>query len=318
MAVMLRAPAKVNLGLRVLGKRPDDYHELDTVFHALQLHDDLFAQTLSPGAKPRSPGAEPGSPVIELEIVGADLQPGPDNLVHRAAVAFFDATTVEPGVRFFLDKRIPLGAGLGGGSSDAAAALRLLHHLHPGALQPTVLQELAAGLGADVGFFVEGGTQRGRGRGELLTRLAHPELHFLLILPPFGTSTPAVYKNYPAQLISAPQQANIPEDKAVPSKGLAVPEGLRNDLECVAMQLYPELRAVRERILDAGISEVRMSGSGSTLYTVSENEDLVRQAERRLRFLEEDGVRLLRTRSADDRYPEPCVVPWPAGKPRGN
>ncbi len=311
MAVMLRAPAKVNLGLRVLGKRPDDYHELDTVFHALELHDDLFAQ-------PRSRVAETGSRVIELQIAGADLEPGPDNLVHRAAVAFFDATSIESGVRFFLDKRIPLGAGLGGGSSDAAAALRLLHHLHPGALQPAVLQELAAGLGADVGFFVEAGTQRGRGRGELLTRLAHPELHFLLILPPFGTSTTTVYKNYPAQLISAPQQANIPEDKAVPSKGLAVPEGLRNDLECVAMQLYPELRAVRERIFDAGISEVRMSGSGSTLYTVSENQDVVRQAECRLRFLEEDGVRLLRTRSADDRYQGPCAVPWPAGKPRGN
>ena len=301
MALLLSAPAKVNLGLRVLGRRPDGYCELDTLFHALQLCDDLVMET--------------GACGVELEVVGAQLDPGPENLVRRAALSFFGATGSGEGMRFHLHKRIPVGAGLGGGSSDAAATLLLLNHLSDPPLQLTELQGLATGLGADVGFFLKGGTQRGRGRGELLTPQPHLRLHFLLILPPFGTSTAAVYKNYPAQLIDRAQKASIPEDKAVPSKGLAVPEGLRNDLEGAAMRLHPDLGGLRARIVDAGFPEVCMSGSGSALYLVSETEDQVQRAEEKLGFLGRDGVRLLPTRSAEAQARRPRRVSWPA-RPR--
>ncbi len=322
MALLLRAHAKVNLGLRVLGKRGDGYHELDTTFHSIALYDDLVAETSEGG--------------IQLQVVFGDrdavssgiraaatgsLDGGPDNLVQRAASVFFAAIGSAGGARFFLRKRIPIGAGLGGGSSDAAAALHLLNQLHGAPLGSGELQGLAAGLGADVAFFLDGGTQRGQGRGEILTPLAHPSLHFLLFLPPLGTSTSRVYKNHPAQLIPGGQQVNISEDKAVPGKGLAVPERLLNDLEGAAMRLYPELRDLRAKVVAAGVTEPRMSGTGSTLYLVAETEPELMQAEKKVRFLERDGVRLLRTRSAESRHPDARdgesrrarEIPWPVG-----
>ena len=192
------------------------------------------------------------------------------------------------------------------------------------------MQGLAAGLGADVAFFLDGGTQRGQGRGEILTPLAHPSLHFLLFFPPLGTSTARVYENYPAQLIRGEQQASIPEDKTIPGKGLAVPERLLNDLEGVAMGLYPELRELCAKVTAAGVAEPRMSGAGSTLFLVSETERELVEAEKKFGFLERDGVRLVRTRSAEPRESEPRdsdarksesrrarEIPWPVGQQRG-
>jgi 4-diphosphocytidyl-2-C-methyl-D-erythritol kinase len=333
LALLLRAHAKVNLGLRVLGRRADGYHELDTTFHGLQLHDDLVAETSEGGIQLQVAFGDghPGSGNTGTPDPGS-LDIGPANLVHRAATAFLAEIRAPDGARFFLRKRIPIGAGLGGGSSDAAAALHLLNQLHGAPLGSRELQGLAAGLGADVAFFLEGGTQRGRGRGEILTPLAHPSLHFLLFLPPLGTSTAEVYKNHPAQLICGGQQVSIPDDKAVPCKGLALPERLLNDLEGAAMGLYPELCELRAKIAAAGMTEPRMSGSGSTLYLVSETEQEMAEAETKFGFLERDGVRLLRTRSAEapdlDARDEDArgdvsrgwerwrarEVPWPVGR----
>ncbi|MCA8957407.1 MAG: hypothetical protein KDC87_15130 [Planctomycetes bacterium] len=184
-AVLHRAcPAKLNLGLEVVRRRPDGYHELDTVFQELELADDLWA----------SRSDEPGVHLEMTSEVGDDaagraVVAGDDNLVVRAARAVLDevgrrsVVIGPPGLRFALHKRIPAGAGLGGGSSDAAAALVLTDALLGARLPPARLASLALGLGADVPFFLVGGTARGVGVGEVLQSLPAPTAWEYLAAP---------------------------------------------------------------------------------------------------------------------------------------
>jgi len=228
-----------------------------------------------------------------------------DNLVLRAARAFHAATGIAGGARFVLRKRIPAGGGLGGGSSDAASALLILQAIHGRPLAEPQLRALAATLGADVPFFLKAGTQLGAGIGDQLTPLPDfQRLELLLILPPFGTSTAAVYKNCAAELTMATEACRNPTSKVPVPKALAVPDDLVNDLEAPAFALHHELRelwAVVARV-DAG---VRMSGSGSTLFlartfTRAVELDL---AQRQLAHLQDHGVVLLRTRSQPQATP---------------
>ena len=238
MALAVEAPAKVNLGLVVLGRRADGYHEIETRLHALE-----FADTLT---------AELGPAGIDLRLdrralrTGLPVDAGPDNLVCRAAAAFFRRLERPPGCRFHLTKRVPAGAGLGGGSSDAAAALRLLNALTGHPLDAAALHGLAAGLGADVPFFLGGGTQLAQGVGDKLTAVADPpRQQFILILPEQGTSTRAVYKNFGAQWTIARPQARFSPDKVPDVEETAVPMAFPNDLEAAAFRLYPDLAELR-------------------------------------------------------------------------
>jgi 4-diphosphocytidyl-2-C-methyl-D-erythritol kinase len=284
----LRAPAKVNLVLRVLGRREDGYHELETVFHALALGDLLLGRLAEDG--------------LELTIdsrcdVGSPVEATPENLVLRAARAFYGALGREGGARFHLRKRIPAGGGLGGGSSDAAAALRILQHLHAHPLAEDELHELARGLGADVPYFLCGGTQLGLGRGDILAPIPEfPGLELLLLLPPIGTSTALVYKNSGAELTMTREDGRSAPSKALAYKALAVPTGLQNDLEVPAFALHHELQRLRE-VVAARYPDVRMSGSGSTLFLArprGHGHELDRAREE-LSFLNRHGVYLLRT-----------------------
>ncbi|MBK8974411.1 MAG: 4-(cytidine 5'-diphospho)-2-C-methyl-D-erythritol kinase [Planctomycetes bacterium] len=300
----LRCPAKLNLYLHVLGRRPDGYHELDTVFCALELSDLLIA-------------ARRGEPGIALRIVegaggGLPVAAGPDNLVHRAALAVLRAAGLDgrTGLAFHLHKRIPAGGGLGGGSSDAAAALRLANRLCGAPLAAAELDELAVGLGADVPFFLRGGTCRGRGIGERLEPLVDaPPLAFLLVLPPFGTDTGAVFRELAAQRnVGGAQPRSGISYRLDPRQHLAFFEVSRNDLEPPAMRRHPELAALFETLCDPAVAAgLRMSGSGSTLFaaraTDAEIEAMVGRVRDRLaaQGTPADGpgaVRLLATRSA--------------------
>lgn len=292
MVLSLVAPAKVNLWLRVLGRRADGYHEIESCLQAVQLADEVRAETALRVALD-----------VRCEtIAGGDVPTGPDNLVWRAADAFRRATGHGAGARFTLIKRIPAGGGLGGGSSDAAAALLLMNALSGQPLDAAALHDLALGLGADVPFFLRGGTQIARGIGERLDPVADPpRFYFVLLLPPFGTSTAAVYGNWSAGLTAGGALPRIPESKLSPDQGPSVPtrpESFVNDLETPAMRLHPELAALRDRVREKGFPAVRMSGSGSTLFLAFSTRVEAERALGALQLLREEGVSLLMTESA--------------------
>ena len=306
MALVLDAPAKVNLHLAVLGRRADGFHEVETVLHTLALGDTLYCELLPSG--------------IDLSIaseirVGLQVKPDEDNLVRRAARSFLETTGADVGFRFHLVKRIPAGGGLGGGSSDAAAALRLMNASVKEPLSRDRLHQLARGLGADVPFFLAGGTQIGRGIGEDLEPLAtEPKLHFLLILPPLGTSTGAVYENLGAQLTRGGAEASIPAHKAFTHKEFSLPTDFPNPLESSALELYPELRSIRRRIEEAGYPEVRMTGSGSTFFLAWSDPRECAAARDALSSLADLDVDLVQTESAAIRFAaaqQPHQAPFP-------
>lgn len=310
MALALDAPAKVNLHLAVLGRRDDGYHEIDTVLHTLDLHDTLCAELVDGSS---------GAPAIELEIVsdvrmGLAVPGNPDNLVWRAAEAFFAQSGISAVVRFHLHKRIPAGGGLGGGSSDAAAALRLLNDLTGQPLSVAKLHSLAASLGADVPFFLLGGSQRGRGTGTELRALAcAPEFHFALVLSPQGAATAEVYQNLAAELTIRSSEASIRGDLVVPDDSeLAMPTGFRNDLESSALALYPELMHLRRDMESLGFRHTCMSGSGSTFFVALQDASECVEAMARLEPLRQrHGVELLQAKSSPTPLSKPRTVRYP-------
>lgn len=261
----LPAPAKVNLSLRVLGRRADGHHELETLFCAIDLADELEIERRSRGTG------------ITLEIAGTagrglPVAAGHDNLVVRAAAAVLERSGRDASLHFRLGKRIPAGGGLGGGSSDAAAALRLTNALLGRPLTDADLLELAPRLGADVAFFLFGGTCVGRGVGEVLVRVPEPpRLEFLLLLPPFGTPTADVFRMLGARLIAERQRVTVPRIEPPTATEIAAMLATGNELEDAAMRCVPRLRALRDAVRDLGAGDVRMSGSGSTLFVARQD-----------------------------------------------
>ncbi len=259
------APAKLNLGLRIVGRRADGHHELESAFVPLDLADELEVAA-EPGAK-----AE-----VALELAGrADGVPADGrNLAARAAHAFLEASGLRARVRIALRKRVPAAAGLGGGSSDAGAVLRALAMRFPGAVPPAALAELAVRLGADVPFFLDPRPALVRGIGEHRAPFPGgiPSLSVLLGNPGEPLATASVFAAY-AGASREPSPAGRLEELwraalAGPLDGLAERLGplLGNDLEPAAELLCPALGPVREALRAAGARAVGLSGSGATLY----------------------------------------------------
>jgi 4-diphosphocytidyl-2-C-methyl-D-erythritol kinase len=245
--------AKINRDLRVVGKRKDGFHELDTVFQTVDLTDTLTFEHVEKGA-----GTAAG---VSLTVEGADLPADGSNLVLRAATALRERFDVLHGARIHLSKKIPVGGGLGGGSSNVAATLMALTELWNVRATPEDLTALAASLGSDAPFFLLGGRARGRGRGELLTPLPNgPQEWVLLVFPPFSLSTAEVYARVKARALTGSPSAT----KVSGSGTGAGPE--RNDLERAAESLRGELRRIRSALAGAGARNARLSGSGSTVF----------------------------------------------------
>ena len=267
--VRILAPAKVNLWLRVIRRRPDGFHEVDTLFQAVDLCDDVEVSC--------GPGAGVG-----LSVEGAELGPPRENLAYRAALAFLDA--VGPGaggarIQIRLRKRIPAGAGLGGGSSDAAAVLRCLSVLWGHPLSPPVLSEVGAALGSDVAFFLGSGPlTRGRGRGELLEPLPSlPQAHFVLVLPPVHVATGAAYGALARYRATHGDDARVTlaagTDTWDELGGAAV-----NDFELVVPGAHPSISASLEALRRAGACPALLSGSGSACFGLFPGADRAREA----------------------------------------
>ncbi|MBK9372939.1 MAG: 4-(cytidine 5'-diphospho)-2-C-methyl-D-erythritol kinase [Holophagales bacterium] len=242
MRLVAEAFAKVNRSLVVLGKRPDGYHELDTVFQAVGLTDRLTFER---------------SDLLTLDVDDPSIPSGSENLVLRAARALAEAVGSRPKAAITLEKRIPSGGGLGGGSSDAAVTLLGLSALWELDLPLDLLTEVGARLGSDVPFFLHGGTARGLGRGERIEPLSDfPPQAVVLVMPPFPVSTPAVFGRLGARAWDG-LGGGVFEDGDDPD---------RNDLEPAAEALFPALRDVRDALGRAGAARARLSGSGSTVF----------------------------------------------------
>lgn len=246
----VRALAKINLDLRVLGRRPDGYHELRTVFQTISLADTLEL-AFTPGRVSR----------IELD----DAAGIADNLVTRAAAAVLDALKARGHLRMKLRKRIPMGAGLGGGSSDAAAVLLALPVLAGKRLDEGQAGAIARSLGSDINFFLQGGTAVGIGRGTELFPLPDAEARpGVLVAPGVHVSTAEAYRALSPRLTPDLHQNKIDSFQSLIWRGIQGANG--NDFEPVVFETHPPLAALKRRLLRAGADPAMMSGSGSALF----------------------------------------------------
>jgi 4-diphosphocytidyl-2-C-methyl-D-erythritol kinase len=251
--VTIRAHAKINLDLRVLGTRADGFHELRTVFQALALHDVIRCV-------PR-----PGPFAIECSTAGIPLDD--TNLIWRAAQTLWRSLRRSGPVRDVvvqLDKQIPQQAGLGGGSADAAGTLMALAELWRVGVRPSQLTDVAAHIGSDVPFFLAGGTALGLGRGEEVYPLADLPRHWIvLLIPGFGVSTSEAYGWYDAEreLSRAPR-----EPQHVPGPWPSRAAQMINDLEAPIARHHPEIDQMKAALKRAGALAAAMSGSGSTVF----------------------------------------------------
>lgn len=280
----VRAHAKVNLALEVLGRRADGYHDVATVLQTISLHDDL---TLTP------------APDLSLrcDVPGLD---GPDNLAWRAAELLRSDTGSRAGAAIALRKRVPIAAGLGGGSSDAAATLRGLDALWGLGLGPDRLAEMAARLGADVPFFVRGGTALAKGFGERIMPLPPSSERWLVLVSPDATierKTATLFGSLRPEHFTRGEAAAAVADAA--RRGEPWPESrMVNAFESVADGLFPHLATCRRAMTEAGAGRVHLSGTGPSLFALVEDEAAGRGLAERL---EEQGLsaRVVHTVGAD-------------------
>jgi 4-diphosphocytidyl-2-C-methyl-D-erythritol kinase len=259
-----KSPCKVNLLLNILGRRPDGFHELETVMHPVNLFDEIRF--------------ERGGDGIQLTCDEPALPVDSQNLIYRAAAAFLKLHNPRSGVRIHLQKKIPLAAGLGGGSGNAATTLLALNELFDRPLSTAKLDELAASLGSDVPFFLQNRPALATGRGEKIQPLENfPALRgraFLLIHPGFGISTPWAYQNlarFPKALKGRPGRARELISKLQSHDRPAVADGFYNSLEAPALEKYPVLALFQEFLRANGALAALMSGSGSTTFAIAEN-----------------------------------------------
>jgi 4-diphosphocytidyl-2-C-methyl-D-erythritol kinase len=294
-SVEIHAPAKINLVLRILER--DDrtgYHEIETIFQAVDLADHIRIETTKSGE-------------VELNVVGADLGPSEDNLAWKAAHAFADEIGLADGLRIRLEKKVPAGAGLGGGSSDAAATLRALNALYGGPLTPSHVTRLGGSLGADIPFFTGGGaTALAWGRGERLRVLpALPTRPVLIVQPAFGISTREAYAALARLRKEAGQVTGEPRFAGVTSidwEWLAARH--ENDFERVLTSVHADLARVRSALEGTGPAFALLTGSGSAMYAVYDGEAEAEAASRRV---EEEGWWVVRANSLRS-LPQPVLA----------
>jgi 4-diphosphocytidyl-2-C-methyl-D-erythritol kinase len=252
--VVVWAPAKVNLHLEILGQRPDGYHALETLMVAVNLYDTLVFQDEPSGR-------------LSLTCRHQGLSAGPDNLVLRAAQLLRDATGCPQGANIRLVKRIPLAAGLAGGSTDAAATLAGLNRLWGLGLADERLMELSARLGSDVAFFFRTPAAWCTGRGEIVTpAVIGKRLWIVLVCPPFGLATSDVYRQ--VTVPARPEPGDAIRKALAAGDAEIVGRSLHNRLEDAAQRVRPEVADYRRRLEVLGPAGARMSGSGSTLFAI--------------------------------------------------
>ena len=256
--ITVKAPAKINLCLSVLGKRPDGYHEVEMLIQMVGLYDEVKVVR--------------GGRGITVRCDNNAVPSGEGNIAWKAAAAMLKFSERDAGLSIEIRKAIPVAAGLGGGSGDAAAVLAAANRLLGAGLNRERLAEVGTGLGMDVPFFFFGPTALARGRGEVLTTLAPlPKFWVLLVNPGFETSTAWVYKNLNLRLTK-----KVDCNKIARLTVRNIAESLHNDLETVTATTHPVIDRIKEVLLARGAIGACMSGSGPTVFGIFETEEACR------------------------------------------
>ncbi len=254
-SLSLLTPAKINLRLEIIGKRADGYHDIQTIFQKISLYDEITF-TLSPCND------------ITVTVDDASVPSGKNNIVYKAARLFMQDQNLSAGVTIDIKKKIPAGAGLGGGSSNAAATLTGLNKLFNCGLKQDYLFRLSQPLGADVPFFLSGyGTARASGTGEILTPVSlETKLWFLVIFPGFSISTAWAYNSYSNNILTK-RKKNTIYISSIKNTDDIVPL-LLNDFERVVIPRYPVIETTKNELIKAGAVGSLLSGSGSSVFGI--------------------------------------------------
>jgi 4-diphosphocytidyl-2-C-methyl-D-erythritol kinase len=279
--VKIRAAAKINLNLRVVGRRADGYHLLDTIMVPVSLYDEIDLRL--DRRKAKTPAQD--SAAIQVICDHPLIPAGAENIAYRAAKLMLEKSRLTFPVRIHIRKSIPVGAGLGGGSSDAAAVLRGLNKLLQLRWPAAKLERLAVQLGADVPFFIRSRPARARGIGERLSPIAGLSRRWLVIVyPGFPVATAWGFRNLPQKLTKPHANTSI----AAPLKDLSqLGKLLVNDLEPIVRERYPEIDRWKRQLVAHGAAGASMSGSGSSVFGVFKSKRRAETAFRRLRQEEE-------------------------------
>jgi 4-diphosphocytidyl-2-C-methyl-D-erythritol kinase len=252
--ITLRSPAKINLCLSVLGRRPDGYHDVEMLMQMVGLYDEVTVSL--------------GRPGISVDCDSRQVPSGEGNIAWKAAAAMLGVSGGNSGLAIKIKKNIPVAAGLGGGSGNAAAVLAAANRLLGTAIGRDGLAEIGARIGMDVPFFFFGPTALARGRGEILTELPPlPPFRVLIVNPGFEASTAWVYKNLKLRLTKKIDCNSIARLKIG-----ALARELHNDLETVTSAAYPVVTRIKEALLDRGAVGALMSGSGPSVFGIYETE----------------------------------------------
>lgn len=256
-----RAYAKVNLILEITGKRSDGYHEIDTVMSNISLYDEMSLEITDGDIK------------VECDHEGVPSDE--TNLAYRAAAYMFEKYGIQKGADITIKKNIPYGAGLGGGSSDAAWVINALNSELALGLSAEELEKDAAALGADVAFFIKGGVQRCTGIGEILTPVrSAEELHLVLVKPDFSVPTAQAYK----ELKSDERGSSARCDRYIKALSGGSFDELcflsDNTLELSSVRMFPAINDIKDEIVSAGAATSLMTGSGSAVFGLCENAEM--------------------------------------------
>ncbi|HSB05007.1 MAG TPA: 4-(cytidine 5'-diphospho)-2-C-methyl-D-erythritol kinase [Thermodesulfobacteriota bacterium] len=278
--LQLDSPAKVNLRLEILRKRADGYHEIRTVFQKISLHDTIhFALRKERG--------------ISITTNQPDLPVGRGNLVYQAAEIILSRSNHRGGISIHLDKKIPLGAGLGGGSSNAATTLKALNHLFEVGLSRKEMMAIGIQIGADVPFFFLEEGAIATGIGERLTEIALPVLWYVLIYPNFEVSTRWAYQN--SRLTKKKYRFKIQEFLTTPEE---ISKMLMNDLEDVVSKTFPQINLMKKILISVGAVGSLMTGSGPTVFGIfSDKADALKAYKKVTYRIRETGWLVLKAHS---------------------
>jgi len=278
--IIVEAPAKVNLTLDILGKRPDGYHELETVMHQITLTDRVHLFSNQHG--------------IILDTNSSDIPRDQNNLAYRAAELAMGKYGRGEGISIFIEKNIPVGAGLAGGSTDAAAVLLGLDHLMDWHLSRESLLEMGAALGSDVPFCmlgmplqkkadncfaVAGATALAQGRGEIMSPLPKQIIrHIVLVKPPFQMSTAEVYRAFRMEGVLEHPDTGVFLETWAGGDNSDIARRMVNVLETVSVAQKPEIGQLKQRLVQLGAVQALMSGSGPSVFGIFETEDSAQAA----------------------------------------
>ncbi|HLP16398.1 MAG TPA: 4-(cytidine 5'-diphospho)-2-C-methyl-D-erythritol kinase [Bacteroidota bacterium] len=269
--MVLQAYAKINLGLRIIERRPDGFHAIETIFHRISLADELTIEPTQRG--------------ISLSCTDPALPTDSGNLCWKAVACLQQECGTDRGASIHLYKRIPSGAGLGGGSSDAASILRTLPALWDCEISPERLNALGGSIGSDVPFFLQDSSAYAEGRGEQLTPFTLDVPYWILLVNPgIHVSTPWAYQEFSKKLSEGYRVPRGSLFSSATRRMQPLTEAMKNDFEDVVFPAYPAIRTLKQTLLEVGASHALMSGSGSSVFGLFENESAALRA--RARFAE--------------------------------